>query len=135
MGILRTAVFSFFAQGSWPFLSLFLLLSGLTGCADRFGSEPENDCLIVAAKAQVALPPHIWNRLLVVRYDDASLQHVYLVYETSPVSIVVFDNSHGTRHLNTSVRDSSALARLIDPFAKWGWYIEDNAHRRHLAFN
>jgi hypothetical protein len=94
-----------------------------------------NDCLISAAKAQYQLAPGIWSRLLIVRYDDVGLQHAYLVYLGEKGDLVAFDNIHGVRHFGTPERNSSALARIIDLRAKWGWYVEDNANNPHLAAN
>jgi hypothetical protein len=96
------------------------------------GSMAVNDCLIVAAKAQYELSAAIWSRLLVVRYDASRLQHVYLVYATATDEIASFDSVHGTRRFHTEARSASELARIIDPHAIWGWYVEENANNRNL---
>jgi hypothetical protein len=96
------------------------------------GSTAINDCLIVAAKAQYQLSPTMWSRLLVVRYDAYRLQHVYLVYAVGPGEILSFDSVHGTQRHHTDVRTASALARIVDPRAAWGWYVEENANNRNL---
>jgi hypothetical protein len=119
---LRTLLLSFSA--------LWLLFS-----PSPAASEPINDCLIAAARAQFELNPRTWNRLLIVRYGDRQLQHAYLVYADEAGGVVAYDNVHGTRHFQTNERSATPLSRLIDPWAKWGWYIEDNAHNRHLAAN
>jgi len=95
-------------------------------------SAAVNDCLIVAAKAQYGLNPLIWNRLLVVRYDSRRLQHVYLVYAGGADQIFSFDSIHGTQRFHTRSRDASELARVIDPRATWGWFVEENTGNRHL---
>ena len=112
-----------------------LLLASLAGCTGIGDTYAANDCLIVAAKAQFSLPPSTWSRLLVVRYGMASLQHVYLVYSRGDGMLTAFDSVHGTHQFATSERDANRLARLVDPFARSGWFIEDNAGNRHIAAN
>jgi hypothetical protein len=112
-----------------------LLLASLAGCTALDDTYAANDCLIAAAKAQVFLPPSTWSRLLVVRYGQTSLQHVYLVYDRGNGTLTAFDSVHGTRPLATSERDPNRLARLVDPFARSGWFIEDDAGNRHLPAN
>jgi hypothetical protein len=119
-------------------LKLFLTVAGcgsllFAGLSAEAGVV--NDCLISAAKAQYQLSPGTWSRLLIVRYSDARLQHAYLVYQGEKGDLVAFDNVHGVNHFRTPERNSSALARIIDPKAKWGWYVEDNANNPHLAAN
>jgi hypothetical protein len=108
----------------WAAFTL-IILSGLT----TGRAEPVNDCLIVAAKAQSELRANTWNRLLVVHYEKRGLQHVYLVY-AEPSGIVSFDSIHGTQHFHVEEREASVLARTVDPFAAWGWYVEENVHNR-----
>jgi hypothetical protein len=96
------------------------------------GSAVVNDCLIVAAKAQYELSPAIWSRLLVVRYDAHSLQHVYLVYALGNDELLSFDSIYGTRRFHTVSRSASELARVVDPRASWGWYVEENTNNRNL---
>ncbi len=91
-----------------------------------------NDCLIIAAKAQYELSPAIWSRLLVVRYDARSLQHVYLVYALGTDELLSFDSIYGTRKFHTAARSASELARIVDPRASWGWYVEENTNNRNL---
>jgi hypothetical protein len=112
-----------------------LFLASLAGCTAVDDTYAANDCLIVAAKAQLSLPPSTWSRLLVVRYGQTSLQHVYLVYDHGDGTLTAFDSVHGTRQIATGERDPNRLARLVDPFACSGWFIEDNAGNRHLAAN
>lgn len=112
-----------------------LLLALLTGCAEVGGAYAANDCLIVAAKAQYSLPPSTWSRLLVVRYGLSSLQHVYLVYSRGDGLLIAFDSVYGTRRIATSERDANRLAPLVDPFARSGWFVEDNAGNRQIAVN
>ncbi|MBW0000787.1 MAG: hypothetical protein JO015_16950 [Verrucomicrobia bacterium] len=112
-----------------------LLVASLAGCAGLGDSYVANDCLIVAAKAQFSLPPSTWNRLLVVRYGQSSLQHVYLVYSRGDGMLTAFDSAYGTRQIATTERDADRLARLVDPLARSGWFVEDNAGNRHLAAN
>jgi hypothetical protein len=121
-----------------PLLKLFLTVAG---CGSLLFAGPSaeagavNDCLISAAKAQYLLSSGTWSRLLIVRYSDVGLQHAYLVYQGEKGDLVAFDNVHGVNHYRTPERNSSALARIIDPKAKWGWYVEDNANNPHLAAN
>ena len=112
-----------------------LLLASLAGCTGIGDTYVANDCLIVAAKAQFSLPPSTWSRLLVVRYDLSSLQHVYLVYSRGDGMLTAFDSAHGTRQIATSERDANRLAPLVDPFARSGWFVEDNAGNRQMAAN
>jgi hypothetical protein len=114
---------------------LFLSVSCFFFAPPPAASEPINDCLIAAARAQFELSPRTWNRLLIVRYANRQLQHAYLVYTDQAGELVAYDNIHGTRRFQTSERSATPLSRLIDPWAKWGWYVEDNAHNRHLAAN
>jgi hypothetical protein len=112
-----------------------LPLAFLAGCTGLDGAYVANDCLIVAAKAQCSLPPTTWSRLLVVRYGLTSLQHVYLVYSRGDGMLTAFDNVHGTRQIATRERDANRLAPLVDPFARSGWFVEDNAGNRQIAAN
>ena len=116
-----------------PVAALLFLLAALLLLAPGMGRAAVNDCLIVAAKAQYALPPGTWSRLLVVRYGANALQHVYLVYGQADGALVAFDSAYGTRRLATAERDPNRLARLVDPFAQSGWFVEDNAGQRPLA--
>jgi hypothetical protein len=113
-----------------PVAAAFLLLLLAPGMGR---AAAVNDCLIVAAKAQYDLPPGTWSRLLVVRYGGNALQHVYLVYGQADGALVAFDGAYGTRRLATAERDPNRLARLVDPFAQSGWFVEDNAGQRPLA--
>lgn len=112
-----------------------LLLASLAGCSALGDGYGTNDCLIVAAKAQYSLPPSTWSRLLVVRYDRGSLQHVYLVYSRGDGKLTAFDSAYGTRQIATNERDPNRLALLVDPLARSGWFVEDSAGNRHLAVN
>jgi len=115
------------------FLAVFVVFSCLIALSARAGTI--NDCLICAAKAQLQLPASTWSRLLIVRYSDKSLQHAYLVYQDENGEIISYDNVHGTQRYRTAEKNSSALARKIDPRAQWGWYVEDNAKNPYLAAN
>jgi hypothetical protein len=112
-----------------------LLVAFLAGCTALGDSYAANDCLIVAAKAQFSLPPSTWSRLLVVQYGQNSLQHVYLVYSRGDGALTAFDSVYGTRRIATGERDANRLARLVDPFARSGWFVEDNAGNRQIAAN
>lgn len=112
-----------------------LAVASLAGCTGLGGTYVANDCLIVAAKAQFSLPRSTWSRLLVVRYGESSLQHVYLVYSGGDGMLTAFDSAYGTRRIATTERDADRLARLVDPLARSGWFVEDNAGNRHLAAN
>jgi hypothetical protein len=112
-----------------------LLAIFLSGCMTPGGNYGANDCLIVAAKAQFSLPPSTWSRLLVVGYGQGTLQHVYLVYSRGDGTLTVFDSAYGTRRIATRERDANRLARLVDPMACSGWFVEDNAGNRQLAAN
>ncbi len=111
------------------------LLAFATACAGIGDSAATNDCLIVAARAQFALPSATWSRLLVVRYGAASLQHVYLVYDGTDGMLHSFDSVRGEQRFRTADRSATGLARVVDPLSRSGWYIEDNAGNRHLAAN
>jgi hypothetical protein len=117
-----------------PFIILSFYLAGLllqlTPQPAR--ADAINDCLIIAAKAQYQLDPTIWSRLLVVRYSANQLQHVYLVYTTKEGDLLSFDNTFGTRRFRTASRNPSELARIVDPRASWGWYVEENTNNRTL---
>lgn len=120
---------------SAPVAVVFLFLTFQAGCSDLGDAYGSNDCLIVAAKAQYSLPRSTWSRLLVVRYGAGSLQHVYLVYSADGVTLTTFDSAQGTRHIQTGERAADRLARIVDPRAHSGWFIEDNANNRHLTAN
>jgi hypothetical protein len=115
------------------FLAAFVVFFCFIALSAR--ASTTNDCLICAAKAQLQLPASTWSRLLIVRYSDKSLQHAYLVYQDEKGDIISYDNVHGTQHYRTGEKNSSALARKIDPRAQWGWYVEDNAENPYLAAN
>jgi hypothetical protein len=117
-----------------PFLTLSLCLVGLflQLSPQSARANATNDCLIVAAKAQYQLDPGIWSRLLVVRYSANQLQHVYLVYTTQTGELLSFDNTFGTRRFRTASRNPAELARIVDPRASWGWYVEENTSNRNL---
>jgi hypothetical protein len=127
MAILKVSAFSRFVLA--VACSSSLLFTNLTAQAAAV-----NDCLISAASQQAKLAPGTWSRLLVVRYDFG-LQHAYLVYEGEKGDLVTYDTGHGVQHHRTNERNSSSLARQIDPKAVWGWYVEDNVNNTHLAAN
>jgi hypothetical protein len=124
-------------NGSSPLSKFFLpVLCSALLLFTQFAAHARavNDCLIAAAKEQAALAPGTWSRLLVVRYDFG-LQHAYLVYQGANGDLVTFDTGHGIQNYRTTERNSSSLARQIDPKAVWGWYVEDNVNNTHLAAN